>query len=149
MDVEVHKELQKLIDPHINSFNFCLNEGLKLAVSDLDPVIVEGDAIDERKNGGTSFAGKRMVFRMEDVTVGYPVEGREEKPVFPHTCRESRSTYCAPIYANLILSIYNSPKATSPSANFSFQKRLGMLPIMLRVRFYHILNSLLHIEYSL
>ncbi len=40
---KVHQELEDLVEPHVSSFNFCLEEGLRLAVADLDKVEYEDE----------------------------------------------------------------------------------------------------------
>jgi hypothetical protein len=57
-------ELEELFKPHIESFNFFLQEGLKLAISDLDKVEIETTT-------------GRLSWKIEDVVLGYPSRGGE------------------------------------------------------------------------
>jgi hypothetical protein len=70
-----NKELEELVEPHVGSFNFFLDEGLKLAVSDLEKVEYESDS-------------GRIVWWIENAHITHPCDSRENK-VLPHTVRLS------------------------------------------------------------
>ena len=68
---EVPSELEELVKPHVDSFNFFLGDGIRLAVADLDPYEMEHE-------------GERIEFALDSVHMGFPSQPRNDaKELFP------------------------------------------------------------------
>eukprot|EP01111_Echinosteliopsis_oligospora_P018949 TRINITY_DN8941_c0_g1_i1.p1 TRINITY_DN8941_c0_g1~~TRINITY_DN8941_c0_g1_i1.p1 ORF type:complete len:462 (+),score=98.88 TRINITY_DN8941_c0_g1_i1:141-1526(+) len=114
--VKISEELKKLWDPHIDSFNFFLEEGIPLLVKSLLPQEVRFPK------------GEILEFRVVEVQIGFPHKYDDLlKPLYPTESRQTRTTYSAPCNAT-IARRYNG------SAEEVMQVDLGRLPIMLRTK---------------
>jgi DNA-directed RNA polymerase I subunit RPA2 len=115
----VPKALEDLAQPHVESFDFFVGDGLKNLVRNMRPVEVV-DAVEEPWN-----------FWISDIVVERPQKDEASTSVLdmrllPRECREAGTTYRAPLVAEV------SWKSGSSSAVMSCTKRLGQLPIMLK-----------------
>lgn len=68
-----HRQLEELVAPHVDSFNFFLEEGLRLLVNDLDKqeILI-----------GPEGNKKAYLYWIEEVRIGKPIvqdEGRKSK----------------------------------------------------------------------
>ncbi|CAM9349586.1 unnamed protein product, partial [Sphacelaria rigidula] len=82
-----------LIAPHIGSFDFFLEDGLKEAVKDMPPQLFE---VGEN--------GPVMKMWIEGVSVGYPGKKNEEAAssrLTPRECRERGLTYQGALLVNV------------------------------------------------
>lgn len=110
--------LQQLGDPHINSFNFLIDEGLDLIVNNLDPV--------EFQLNDTT-----VKFVLNDLTLNSPevpliTIGVKDRAVFPSECRQGGSTYKGHLIATITW--YLNGVEQTP-----FIKDFGPIPIMVKV----------------
>lgn len=129
---QVHPKLEQLVAPHINSFDYFLGDGLRWAVSDLDRVEIEVQK-------------QKMSWWIEEVNIGYPSHPNSsvDDKVFPsevrvsfryvlllslsRQCRQGHFTYSAPMVATVCCQV-------SGHQVERFQKRLGHVPLMVKVR---------------
>lgn len=117
-----HK-LQKLVSPHVDSFNFFLTEGLDLAVADLSRVPVE---LPNQHN---------MLIWVESAQVGFPtVENTVtgERKLLPSECRQRGVSYTAPLVVTLARSFAGSQNVER------IQRVVGEIPIMVRSKRCHL-----------
>eukprot|EP01006_Ploeotia_vitrea_P039418 TRINITY_DN66349_c5_g12_i1.p1 TRINITY_DN66349_c5_g12~~TRINITY_DN66349_c5_g12_i1.p1 ORF type:complete len:1279 (+),score=714.79 TRINITY_DN66349_c5_g12_i1:34-3837(+) len=130
--------LKTLVRPHVESFNFMMDEGLALAADAIHPMMVDGDA-------NTGRPHVRMWF--EDVSVGFPQQPGDLGPLYPNECRERGLTYQAPISATVVRQLLDpnvSPSRNAPPAQLMplarIKVNLGMMPIMVKSSRCHLRN---------
>jgi DNA-directed RNA polymerase beta subunit len=88
------EKLKQLIDPHIESFDYFLEEGIKEAVNNLETVSIK---IPLNNN-------KNLLLRwgISSIEIGYPcISSTLRDEVLPHNCREGSFTYASPFFAEL------------------------------------------------
>eukprot|EP01134_Creolimax_fragrantissima_P002099 CFRG2099T1 len=114
---EVNPELQKLIAPHVESFNFMLNAGLDLAVADLDKVEIVDDT------------GRVLRFWISECELGYPrLPERAQTTdhiLYPSECRERGVSYKGPMMIQLNFEL-------DGEIIYSDRRSLGQIPIMVK-----------------
>lgn len=117
-----HK-LQKLVAPHVDSFNFFLTEGLDLAVADLAKVPVE---LPNQHN---------MELWIESAQVGFPTVENQitgERKLLPSECRQRGVSYTAPLVVTLARAFEGSQNVER------IQRVVGEIPIMVRSKRCHL-----------
>eukprot|EP01104_Vermistella_antarctica_P001539 TRINITY_DN115_c3_g1_i2.p1 TRINITY_DN115_c3_g1~~TRINITY_DN115_c3_g1_i2.p1 ORF type:complete len:1160 (+),score=268.09 TRINITY_DN115_c3_g1_i2:138-3617(+) len=112
-----HEKNEYIPHPHINSFNWFLEEGLPLAVKDLDVEEIR----DPKDPDGSS-----LKLKINEVQIGYPSKATYEDRLLPSECRVSGGSYGAPFFAVVSREIDGKPTGET------IQKSLGKLPIMVR-----------------
>ncbi|XP_026754215.2 DNA-directed RNA polymerase I subunit RPA2 [Galleria mellonella] len=115
--------LQCLGAPHIDSFNYMVEDGLKAAIADLIPAEFE------------TANGERVKIVIEDAgfckpSVPLNVIGVKSGTVFPTECRQRAATYKGEFKIRLTLSI--------DGKNMTLDKSLGSLPIMVKSKLCHL-----------
>ncbi|XP_012263302.2 DNA-directed RNA polymerase I subunit RPA2 [Athalia rosae] len=110
--------LQALGAPHVESFNYMLDEGLLDAIANIVPVHL------------VLASGDKIIFSIEDVTISPPAVptgtiGVKNHRIFPSECRQRAATYKGKLTAKIGWSINGVPQA-------SILKDLGEIPIMIR-----------------
>ncbi|KAK8800745.1 hypothetical protein WA158_000070 [Blastocystis sp. Blastoise] len=113
------QECQKLLDvarPHVESYNFMLDEGLDLAVKDLAPQEVQAEE-----------GGPIVRFWIEKATIGYPVKEDDsiDTRLMPHECRERDLTYASPLTLTV-------GRSVNHGAVEYIDKKVGNLPLMVK-----------------
>eukprot|EP00727_Mastigamoeba_balamuthi_P005578 m51a1_g164 putative dna-directed rna polymerase i subunit (1144) ;mRNA; f:530198-534292 len=114
---EEYARVRELVDPHVKSFNFFLEEGKDLLLKHLDPVSLR-----------TEDQGSYQL-SIEDISIGMPMllnphSAKGEENLYPHDCREGRMTYGA--LSTVRLRISGGPGKDVLSASCS----IGRLPVM-------------------
>ncbi|KAL4703612.1 hypothetical protein ACJJTC_006789 [Scirpophaga incertulas] len=109
--------LQCLGAPHIDSFNFMLEDGLKLAIEDLQPLDFETPT------------GDRVKLVIEEAgffkpSVPTDTVGVKTTNIYPTECRQRGSTYKGEFVVKLCFTL--NGKTTT------FNRSLGLLPIMVK-----------------
>ncbi|ORX84247.1 beta and beta-prime subunits of DNA dependent RNA-polymerase [Anaeromyces robustus] len=123
------EELQKLSEPHVESFNAIFHvEGSKdgkglldRAVEDISPCVI----FDGKDSNGSK--GNKLKFWIEEVNVGKPsvmCDGHS-KLLYPYECRERGITYKSKMQAKFCWTVNDGPENSEV-------KNLGYLPIMVR-----------------
>lgn len=110
--------LQELTRPHIDSFNYVLQEGLRCAIQHMKPC---------------QFAlpnGQRITISIVDATIGMPKVSSlnclaKTLKVYPAECRERGATYRAPLQARISCVVDNIPQG-------DIDRILGEVPIMVK-----------------
>ncbi|XP_068747280.1 DNA-directed RNA polymerase I subunit RPA2-like [Montipora capricornis] len=115
---EQHKALQGLVRPHIESFNFMLEEGLSLAVQGIHP------------QEFLLANGQRVTLYFTDASVGVPTLSERNVhathyKVYPAECRERGTTYKAKLQVTLQWKIDNQTQG-------NVTKAIASIPIMLK-----------------
>lgn len=121
---EMCKSLLNLTKPHIDSYNFMLDKGLDMAVSDLIPLEVQ--------NGEK---GPILRYWIESVHIGYPCKEDDsmDSRLLPHECRERGITYAAPFTAKFGTQVNDGEIVY-------YERRLGLLPVMVGSHRCHLAN---------
>ncbi|DAZ96894.1 TPA: hypothetical protein N0F65_008855 [Lagenidium giganteum] len=123
---KTNEKLQKLVSPHVDSFNYMLTEGLDLAVADIAKVPIE-------------VPGQHpMTVWIENAQIGYPTTENQitgERKLYPTECRQRGISYTAPLVVTLARSFGGSSNVER------IQKVVGDVPIMVRSKRCH-LNGL-------
>ncbi|RLN67078.1 hypothetical protein BBJ29_004998 [Phytophthora kernoviae] len=120
---KTNEKLQKLVSPHLDSFNYFLTEGLDLAVSDIARVPVELPN------------QQRMDIWIENAQLGFPTTENQitgEQKLLPSECRQRGVSYTAPLVVTLARSFGGSQNVER------VQKVVGELPIMVRSKHCHL-----------
>eukprot|EP01116_Phalansterium_solitarium_P017485 TRINITY_DN4314_c0_g1_i2.p1 TRINITY_DN4314_c0_g1~~TRINITY_DN4314_c0_g1_i2.p1 ORF type:complete len:1147 (+),score=392.00 TRINITY_DN4314_c0_g1_i2:142-3582(+) len=110
----VNEKLTELVQPHIQSYNYFLGDGMRLIVENLDKVEYE-------------YQGHTLTWWIEEVNFSFPCRpgSSDDDKVFPHECREARITYGASMYARICME--DSRKQVQ-----TVTKKIGLLPIMVK-----------------
>ena len=123
--IEVNESIQALIEPHVGSFNFMLEEGLEFAVRSITPMTI-------------SIANQpKMTLWIESASVGTPTirqSGDDEKPLYPSECRQRGISYLAP------LSVTIGQSFAGGSSVQHIQRVVGDIPIMVRSKKCHLVG---------
>ena len=119
-NMHVPAALEALAQPHVESFDFFLEEGLRNLVRNLRAAEVYDPVSKEAYS-----------FWISDISVSRPTKDEASSSVLdmrllPRECREAGTTYRAPLEVEV------SWKAASSSTVQSVTKRIGQLPIMLK-----------------
>ncbi|KAJ8491401.1 hypothetical protein OPV22_013122 [Ensete ventricosum] len=113
--------LQELFRPHIESFDYFLDEGLEKAFLSIRPIEISDP-----------HAGIKLRVSLEKPQLLPPMrEGRLSEPLFPHECRQARISYKGDFRA-LVCFQYDEGVIVRESINF------GHLPIMLKSKLCHL-----------
>ncbi|XP_038972852.1 DNA-directed RNA polymerase I subunit 2 isoform X2 [Phoenix dactylifera] len=126
-----YEALRELFRPHIDSFNYFIDEGLEKALLSIRPVEVSDP----------STGGKLRIY-FENPQVFHPVregritttKGRITEALYPHECRQARTTYKGEFKVTICLQ-YNERQPVQTPMSF------GHLPIMLRSRLCHLKDA--------
>jgi|UPI00043EBA79 DNA-directed RNA polymerase I subunit RPA2 len=116
-------KLQKLVAPHVDSFNFFLTQGLDLAIADLPKVLVD---VPQQHT---------MALWIESAQIGFPTSENQitgERKLLPSECRQRGISYTAPLVVTLARSFAGSSNVER------VQKVVGDLPIMVRSKRCHL-----------
>lgn len=129
------KRLRSLTLPHVDSFNYFLNEGLARGIKDIEPA--ELDILDMKKlrEGGNVDLNEvsTVQFWLEDVKVAKPTKaagGRSNK-LLPRECRERKIVYAGQIFGKFcyrIIQRRNGAEIAGPPTKIA--KNFGNMPIM-------------------
>ncbi|KAJ9526862.1 hypothetical protein QJQ45_017765 [Haematococcus lacustris] len=124
-DVNVPVEYEELVEPHVESMNYFLTDGMEAVVKDMKPVEIQHP-----------ITKQVFIFWFASPTVTRPM--KEDGPsvgdssLFPWECREAGTTYKAPFS----VAFHWSSDGGATYGNFT--KRLGALPVMTRSRVCHL-----------
>eukprot|EP00878_Enallax_costatus_P037173 GHUV01041973.1.p1 GENE.GHUV01041973.1~~GHUV01041973.1.p1 ORF type:complete len:190 (+),score=46.68 GHUV01041973.1:310-879(+) len=114
------QEFERLVAPHVASFDYFLEEGIQQAVRLLEPLEVEHPRTKQLHR-----------FWFDSPVVGLPINDAAppgaETRLFPRDCREGGTTYRAPFTVDICYEAQHSPLGQQ-----RFQKRLGYMPIMVK-----------------
>nr|AOE43177.1 RNA polymerase I second largest subunit [Coremiostelium polycephalum] len=107
------EELRKLIQPHIDSFNFFTDHAVRLIVENHEPVYFQHN--DETK-----------CLKFSEVKIGQPSRPEDHEPLYPNESREGGSSYSASMEGKVVLCNEDQEEIES------FSVELGKMPIMVR-----------------
>ncbi|CAN0476694.1 unnamed protein product, partial [Ectocarpus sp. 12 AP-2014] len=114
---------RSLVAPHIESFDFFLEDGLSEAVKDMPPQVMQ-----------LGEGGPLLKLWVEGVTVGYPGKKNEEATnakLTPRECRERGLTYHGALLVDLCYQVGDGDVVRT-------QKRAGDCPVMVGSRRCHL-----------
>ena len=122
---EVLKNLRHIVQPHVDSFNFFLGNGLKAAIRDIPETIVQAD-------DGT---GPIVRVGVSSVNVGYPTRTGPcaDARLFPSECRERGVWYAAALNVTFSVAYNKEPPQL-------VTKTFPQLPLMTRTTHCHLRN---------
>ncbi|CAL9777459.1 unnamed protein product [Musa acuminata subsp. burmannicoides] len=113
--------LQELFRPHIESFDYFLDEGLEKAFLSIRPIEISDP-----------HTGIKLRVSLEKPQLLPPMrDGRLTEPLFPHECRQARISYKGEFRA-LVCFQYDEGVVVRENINF------GHLPIMLKSKLCHL-----------
>lgn len=113
--------LQELFRPHIESFDYFLDEGLEKAFLSIRPIEISDP-----------HTGIKLRVSLEKPQLLPPMrDGRLSEPLFPHECRQARISYKGEFRA-LVCFQYDEGVVVRENINF------GHLPIMLKSKLCHL-----------
>ena len=114
VDESTRKRLKHIVAPHVDSFNYFLEMGLKTAIANMLPL--------DMKLGDN---GPFITMKVESAQIAFPTKKDDmvEKELTPREARERGMTYAGAMSANLTVELSDGNK-------FDVQVRLGQLPIM-------------------
>ncbi|KAL6767395.1 hypothetical protein ACKKBF_B35095 [Auxenochlorella protothecoides x Auxenochlorella symbiontica] len=117
----VPAELEGLAQPHIDSFDFFLGQGLENVVEGVASVEVEHPITKHRHS-----------FWLENAVIGRPTKddasSGADRRLFPRECRETGSTYRAPLSVDVVW------QAEGLMQTQRVTRKLGQIPIMVKSR---------------
>jgi DNA-directed RNA polymerase I subunit RPA2 len=135
---DTNAKIAELALAHVESFNFMLDDGLRLAVEDIAPreLPLSREALTNRPAAAAgedappaaAAAGTKVLrFWLEDVRIGFPAHkhAAADARMFPWQCREAGMTYGAPLTATLCRTVDDGRVDKLPL-------RLGDAPVMVR-----------------
>ncbi|KAF0691980.1 Aste57867_16886 [Aphanomyces stellatus] len=118
-------KLQKLVEPHVASFDFMLKEGLDLAIQSILPLTID-----------VGHSNKMNIW-IESAQIGYPTSdgtSGHSKTLLPAECRQRGISYTAPLIITLARSFVGG------STTEHLQRTVGHIPIMVRSQRCHLAN---------
>eukprot|EP01138_Halocafeteria_seosinensis_P011578 gb/GECG01011827.1/.p1 GENE.gb/GECG01011827.1/~~gb/GECG01011827.1/.p1 ORF type:complete len:1408 (+),score=168.33 gb/GECG01011827.1/:1-4224(+) len=132
---DTHIRLAELALPHIQSFNYAVDEGLAEAIADLPAreFIIsskdgESSAEEEEEDQDMERPGKKLQIWIEDAVITSPVKtdsSDNDSRLWPSECRERKLTYAG----NLIATIGRRVEGGQAE---KIQVKLGVIPVMVR-----------------
>ncbi|CAK4078843.1 unnamed protein product [Aphanomyces euteiches] len=120
-----NEKLQRLVAPHVASFDFMIKEGLDLAVASIAPMTIDV--------GHSS----KMNIWIESAQIGYPTSDAtngQARLLLPSECRQRGISYTAPLIVTLARSFVGG------STTEHIQRTVGHIPIMVRSQRCHLAN---------
>ena len=138
---------QRVAQPHVDSFNFMLEEGLDMAVANLPPVEIPlydplqqqkkalADGSDNDSDGSDDEdAGNRnsLSVWIDSAMIGYPTKSDDstDQRIFPAECRERHISYSGALNVVVNYSLNGGPVK-------SVSRKVGDVPIMVGSRRCH------------
>lgn len=119
LNFKIFQILQKLGDPHVKSFNYMIHKGLSQAIGNLIPVEF---ILNEKR---IKITITNYTFSRPEVPMG--TIGVKNNFVYPSECRQRAGTYKGKLYIDVAWYIDGMQQQ-------SFQKDLGDIPVMIKVR---------------
>ena len=121
--------------PHVDSFNYFLEEGLTRGIKDIEPAELDIIDVNKLKEGGNVELSEvsTLKFWMEDVKVARPTKsgaGRSNK-LLPRECRERKIIYAGQIFGKFcyrVIQRRNGVEIAGPPTKIA--KTFGNMPIM-------------------
>jgi DNA-directed RNA polymerase I subunit RPA2 len=129
--------------PHVDSFNYFLEEGLSRGIRDIEPAELDIMNIQKMREGGKIDLNEvsTVKFWMEDVKVAKPTKaasGRSNK-LLPRECRERKIVYAGQIFGKFCYRIVqrrNGVEILGPPTKIA--KSFGNMPIMVLSKACHL-----------
>jgi len=125
VEADVRKRLKHIVAPHVESFDYFIDYGLDEAVADIMPTEIAIDDIHAIK------------IQYLNCELGYPLRPNSSEPIprTPKEARESGSSYCAALFANVEVTVEGPLSGT-----FVIAAKMGELPIMVMSNRCHLKN---------
>ncbi|EFN59491.1 hypothetical protein CHLNCDRAFT_138110, partial [Chlorella variabilis] len=124
----IPSQLEALAQPHVDSYDFFLGEGMQHVIDNMDGIEIEQPVSKTRHR-----------FWFENPSVSRPIRedsgaaASGDQRLFPRECREARTTYKAPFTCDLVYQVEGMPEQR-------LSKRLGGLPVMLKSKACYLRN---------
>lgn len=145
-DVE---RLRKLTAPHVESFNYFLEEGLSRGINAIEPAefaIVEPQKLRDNPESVDLSELDSVKFWVENALVGKPIKGspggRTKENLLPRECRERSMMYSGPLRALFCYQIIKRRNGLEfPQQATRIPKEFGDMPIMVGSKACHLHNA--------
>eukprot|EP00002_Diphylleia_rotans_P023586 TRINITY_DN4640_c0_g1_i2.p1 TRINITY_DN4640_c0_g1~~TRINITY_DN4640_c0_g1_i2.p1 ORF type:complete len:1096 (-),score=200.23 TRINITY_DN4640_c0_g1_i2:837-4124(-) len=113
---KVREELEFLFKPHVDSFRYFIEEQLPTMIGDIPSVEFQ-----------PSISDSRLTWWIDQVEISPPTKGEDvaNSKLMPNECRERGVTYGGTIIATICVQ-------SNDEEPHRFQKKLGILPLMVR-----------------
>lgn len=125
---DTHVRLNELALPHVQSFNYAVDQGLSEAVADMPAreYIVSSATDDATENSATTTSHKMQLW-IEDALITSPVktESDTDSRLWPSECRERKLTYAGNFMVTIGRRVDEGPAE-------HIQVKLGAIPVMVR-----------------
>ncbi|XP_065839884.1 DNA-directed RNA polymerase I subunit RPA2-like isoform X2 [Oscarella lobularis] len=111
-----NEELQKLVAPHLESFDFAVDEGLSLVVGEISDQVFKDSK------------GRKIELSIEDASIGYPsseTSSTSSSAIYPSECRQKGTTYRGSLDVTLGLKVNGSVMGR-------ITKSIGQIPVMVK-----------------
>lgn len=141
-DVE---RLRTLSHPHVDSFNYFLDEGLDRGIKDIEPAelcVVDPQKLRDEPSSIDWNETTSIKFWVENVKISKPVKpstsGRSNL-LLPRECRERWLMYSGPMTGTFCYTIIQRRNGVEiPTKPIRIQKNFGAMPIMIGTRGCHL-----------
>jgi DNA-directed RNA polymerase beta subunit len=129
--------LRSLSKPHVESFDYFLEVGLKNAIADIEPS--ELDLVDPKRDDTIDFSEVDTVqFWVENVTIRAPTKPGGGR-LTPRECRELGLMYSGKIQGDFCYRIVKHRNGLAiPDRTIKFQSQFGEMPIMVMSKACHL-----------
>jgi DNA-directed RNA polymerase I subunit RPA2 len=131
------ERLHSLSRPHVESFDYFLEVGLKKAVGDIEPS--ELDLVDPKRDDIVDYSEVDTIqFWVENVTIKSPVKAGG-KLLAPRECRELGLMYSGKIQGDFCFRVVKHRNGLAiPERTTRFQSQFGEMPIMVMSKACHL-----------
>jgi DNA-directed RNA polymerase I subunit RPA2 len=125
------KNLKHVVQPHVESFNFFLQQGLKYATKDIPAAVMQSNNNQQTKEN----PGTIVQINVDNVQIGYPTRTGPctDARLYPSECRERGTWYAASMNVSFGIKVNNEPKRF-------LSKQFPNLPLMTRTSRCHLNN---------
>ena len=140
------ERLRKLTAPHVESFDYFLDEGLARGVSAIEPAefdIIDPKVLREKPELVDLSEVSTVKFWIENPKVGKPVKaapgGRSKEYLLPRECRERGMMYAGPLKATFCYQIIKRRNGNEfPESPVRLAREFGNMPIMVGSKACHL-----------
>ena len=143
------KRLRKLTAPHVESYDYFLEEGLSRGVKAIEPAefaIVEPQKLRNEPESVDLSELSSVKFWIENARIGKPIKafsgGRSKENLLPRECRERGMMYSGPLRAMFCYQIIKRRNGVEfPQPVTRLPKEFGDLPVMVGSKACHLHNT--------
>lgn len=143
------ERLRRLTAPHVESFDYFLDEGLARGVKSIEPAeldIIDPTVIRNDRESIDFTEVSTVKFWVENARVGKPIKaapgGTSGENLLPRECRERGMMYAGPLRANFCFQVIKRRNgADFPQSVVRLPREFGNIPIMVGSKACHLHNT--------